>query len=99
VFIESGSRRAAVVVRRLRFGPGDYVVVPTSTTHRWVVDGEVRALVVESRGHVGPPEKYLSKRGQFLEHAPYCERDLRGPDELLQVDETDVEVLVAPATA
>jgi homogentisate 1,2-dioxygenase len=54
----------------------------------------VRALILESRGHIGPPAKYLSKRGQFLEHAPYCERDLRGPDDLVTSDETDVEVLV-----
>ena len=27
----------------------------------------------------GPRARYLSKRGQFLEHAPFCERDLRVP--------------------
>ena len=32
-------------------------------------------------------------RGQFLEHSPYCERDLRGP-ELSTEDGADVEVLV-----
>ena len=94
VFIEGGTGELQSVYGRLRFGPGDYIVLPTSTTHRWQVDGEVRALILESRGHIGPPAKYLSKRGQFLEHAPYCERDLRGPDELVTSDETDVEVLV-----
>lgn len=93
-FIEAGTGELQSPYGRLRFGPGDYVVVPTSTVHRWVVEGEVRALVLESRGHVGPPERYLSTRGQFLEHAPYCERDLRGPDELLAVEDADVEVLV-----
>ncbi|MEO0512418.1 MAG: homogentisate 1,2-dioxygenase, partial [Planctomycetota bacterium] len=30
--------------------------------------------------HIGPPPRYLSKQtSQFLEHAPYCERDLRVP--------------------
>ena len=95
VFVESGTGELQSSFGRLRVGPGDYVVVPTSTVHRWVVDGpELRVLVLESRGHVGPPEKYLSRRGQFLEHAPYCERDLRAPDELLDVDGGDVEVLV-----
>ncbi len=94
VFIEAGTGVLESSYGRLTFGPGDYVVVPTSTTHRWAVDGEVRALVIESRGHVGPPPRYLSERGQFLEHAPYCERDLRAPDELLHVEDTDVEVLV-----
>jgi homogentisate 1,2-dioxygenase len=79
---------------------GDYVVVPTSTTHRWIVEaGEpVHALILEARGHVGPPDRYLSPTGQFLEHSPYCERDLHAPDEPLVVDGTDgdqpIEVLV-----
>jgi homogentisate 1,2-dioxygenase len=51
-------------------------------------------LVSEARGHVGPPRRYLSAKGQFLEHAPYCERDLRAPHEPYVVDEADVEVLV-----
>jgi homogentisate 1,2-dioxygenase len=94
VFIESGRGELRSGYGRLAFGPGDYLVVPTSTTHQWVVDDEVRALVCESRGHLAPPRRYLSDHGQFLEHAPYCERDLRGPDELLDVDDTDVDVLV-----
>ena len=49
---------------------------------------------IEATGHIGPPKRYLSVRGQFLEHSPYCERDLRGPAEPLLVDGEDVEVLV-----
>jgi homogentisate 1,2-dioxygenase len=63
----------------LAVAAGDYVILPTSTTHRWVPDGALRALVIEASGHVGPPRRYLSAQGQFLEHAPYCERDLRFP--------------------
>jgi len=94
VFIEAGSGSLESTYGAIPFGAGDYLVIPTSTNHRWVVDGEVRALIVESRGHVGPPARYLSQRGQFLEHAPYCERDLRGPTDPLLVDGEDVEVLV-----
>ena len=54
----------------------------------------MRLLVTEASGHIGPPRRYLSPRGQFLEHSPYCERDLRGPGEPLLVDGEDVEVLV-----
>jgi homogentisate 1,2-dioxygenase len=51
--------------------------------------------VFEARGHVGPPKRYLSRTGQFLEHAPYCERDLRAPEEPLVVrDGGETEVLV-----
>jgi homogentisate 1,2-dioxygenase len=63
--------------------------------HRIVpVDGPLRTLVIEATGHIGPPKRYLSVRGQFLEHAPYCERDVRGPAEPLLVDEGDVDVYV-----
>ena len=45
-----------------------------------------------------PPKRYLSKYGQLLEHAPYCERDLHGPAALRpgrgQAGAEDVEVLV-----
>lgn len=38
--------------------------------------------------HILPPPRYLSKKtAQFLEHAPYCERDLRVPEPPLEYDE------------
>jgi homogentisate 1,2-dioxygenase len=100
VYLRQGSARLDSVFGSLECHAGDYVVVPTSTTHRWVVeDGEpVHALILEARGHVGPPDRYLSATGQFLEHSPYCERDLHGPDQPLLADDGDadqpVEVLV-----
>ncbi len=80
VYVESGRAVVETVFGPLEVAAGDYVVLPTSTTHRWVPEGPVRALVIEaSAGHIGPPRRYLSPTGQFLEHAPYCERDLRCP--------------------
>jgi homogentisate 1,2-dioxygenase len=96
VYVESGSAAVVTIFGALQVGQGDYVLLPTSTTHRWVPLGEepLRTLAVEARGHVGPPKRYLSPRGQLLEHAPYCERDLRGPVGPLSSEGTDVEVLV-----
>lgn len=94
VFIESGQGVLETVFGHLRFGPGDYLVVPRATTHRWVPDGPVRAYCIEANSHIGPPKRYLSRFGQLLEHAPYCERDLRGPGDPEVRDETDVEVFV-----
>jgi homogentisate 1,2-dioxygenase len=95
VYVQQGSGRLESVFGSLDVGPGDYIVVPASTTHRWVVDGEaLHALVFASSGHVAPPARYLSEHGQFLEHAPYCERDLRAPTELCQQTGSDVAVLV-----
>jgi homogentisate 1,2-dioxygenase len=96
VYIESGQATFESTYGRFEVAEGDYVVIPTSTTHRWLTDGGdlVRALVIEARGHVGPPDRYLSKRGQFLEHAPYCERDLRAPEAPVVEEGESVDVLV-----
>ena len=94
VYVESGRAVLESVYGRLEAGQGDYVVVPTSTTHRWLPQGEVRALVIESRGHIGPPARYLTKYGQLKEGAPYCERDIHGPEEPLVVDDGEAQVLV-----
>jgi homogentisate 1,2-dioxygenase len=56
--------------------------------------GPLRAYAIEANSHVIAPKRYLSKFGQFLEHAPYCERDLHAPGEPLLVEGEDVEVLV-----
>lgn len=94
VFIQSGSGALESVFGRLPFRAGDYVIVPASTIHRWALDERVEALVLETRAHIGPPRRYLSRNGQFLEHSPYCERDLEGPTEPLLVDDEMVDVFV-----
>ena len=73
---------------------GDYVLLPRATTHRWVPTEESRLYAIEANSHIAPPKRYLSRYGQLLEHAPYCERDLHGPSEPLVQEGTDVEVLV-----
>ncbi|MGC4811369.1 homogentisate 1,2-dioxygenase [Micromonospora sp. DT228] len=96
LYVESGTLRVESPFGALDAVAGDYVVIPTSTIHRLVPTGDqpVRLLTVEASGHIGPPKRYLSVRGQFLEHSPYCERDVRGPDGPLLVDGEEVEVLV-----
>jgi homogentisate 1,2-dioxygenase len=96
LYLESGALRVESPFGVLNAVAGDYVIIPTSTIHRLVPTGDepVRLLAIEAAGHVGPPKRYLSVRGQFLEHSPYCERDVRGPDTPLLVDGENVEVLV-----
>ncbi len=95
VYVQRGQAVLESVFGPLPVGPGDYVVIPAGTTHRWALDTEpVSMLVLAASGHVGPPARYLSARGQFLEHAPYCERDLRAPTEPLTVDGEEVPVVV-----
>jgi homogentisate 1,2-dioxygenase len=96
VYVESGRATVESTFGAVEVGAGDYLVLPRSTTHRWLPQAEqpLRTLIVEATGHIRPPGRYLSAAGQFLEQAPYCERDLRGPAEPLVVEGADIEVLV-----
>lgn len=95
-YVHAGRARLETVFGTLVVGAGDYVVVPMAATHRWVPEGgePLHLYVLEAAGHVQPPARYLTAAGQFLEGAPYNERDLHGPSDLLAVEATDVEVLV-----
>jgi homogentisate 1,2-dioxygenase len=89
VYIEAGAAVVETTFGALAVGAGDYVVIPASTVHRWLPaqSDPLRLLAIEATGHIGPPKRYLSARGQHLESSPYCERDLRGPAQpLLAVD-------------
>jgi len=98
-YVHDGSAVVESVFGALEVAAGDHVVVPAGVTHRWVPGaGGVRALVVESSGHVRIPDKYLSPHGQLLEGAPFSERDLRAPAEPLQAEGADVPVLVRTRT-
>jgi homogentisate 1,2-dioxygenase len=96
-YVQSGQAVLESVFGRLPVGAGDYVVVPTGVTHRWVVGDDstaVELLVLASRSHIEIPRKYRTATGQLADGSPYSERDLRGPEGPLLVDGRDVEVLV-----
>jgi homogentisate 1,2-dioxygenase len=90
IFIHTGSGILESQYGILRYRSGDYLVIPTGVLWRIVPDEHVeqRMLIIESFGHVNPPSRYLNRYGQFLEHSPYCERDIRPPEELKTYDET-----------
>jgi homogentisate 1,2-dioxygenase len=92
VYIEAGRGTVETVFGALSFTDQDYVIIPRATVHRWLPDGEVKAYAIESNSHIAPPKRYLSRYGQFLEHSPYCERDLHGPVEPLIEAGEDVEI-------
>ncbi len=99
VYVESGTGTVETVFGVVPYRSGDYVLIPRATDHRWVPAEASRLYAVEANSHIHPPKRYLSRFGQFLEHAPYCERDLHGPTETFQADGTDVEVLVKHRTS
>ena len=94
VYVESGSGIVETVFGALPYRTGDYVVIPRAATHRWVPADVSRLYAIESKSHIAPPKRYLSRYGQLLEHAPFCERDLHGPTEPLLAEGSDVDVLV-----
>ncbi len=96
VYIESGAATVETVFGQLEASTGDYVLIPRATTHRWAPRRAepLRAYCIEANSHITPPRRYLSKVGQLLEHAPYCERDLHSPGEPTIVDGANVEVYV-----
>jgi len=100
VYVESGEGVVETVFGALPVHQGDYVILPRATTHRWIPEGEdpLRTYVIEANSHITPARRYLSKFGQLLEHAPYCERDLHGPQETIAAEGEDVPVLVKHRT-
>lgn len=88
-FIHDGTGVLESQYGLLRYRPGDYLVIPTGVLWRIIPDEGVpqRMLVIEAYGHIEPPKRYLNNYGQFLEHAPFCERDIRPPDQLVTHDE------------
>jgi homogentisate 1,2-dioxygenase len=90
IFVHEGTGVLESQFGTLKYGPGDYLTIPTGVIWRILPDAKVgqRMLVIESAGgHIEPPRRYVNNYGQFLESAPYSERDLRPPDALVTHDE------------
>jgi len=97
IYVHDGAGVLETQFGSLRYRQGDYLLLPTGVVWRIVPDegSEQRFLVAEAHGHIAPPKRYLNAYGQFLEHSPYCERDIRPPDELVTHDESgDFEVRI-----
>jgi homogentisate 1,2-dioxygenase len=86
-FVHEGSGVLRSQFGRLPFGPGDYVIIPFGVTWQMELHGQARFFVLESPSKIEPPKRYVNKVGQLLEHAPYCERDIRLPQELEMISE------------
>jgi len=88
IFIHKGSGVLKTLYGELDFGYGDYLVLPRGTIYQiHFNDSDNRLFIVESFSPIRYPKKYLSPYGQLLEHSPYCERDIRGPQRLTTIDE------------
>lgn len=92
LFIEQGSGQLHTSFGTVEYREHDLVVIPRGTTYRMVPDrlesplglthpyGRFLCIETVNGSHILPPPRYLAKKtSQFLEHAPYCERDIRTP--------------------
>lgn len=97
-FVHDGHGVVETSFGLLPYHEGDYIVIPRGTTFRFSHDSDSAIntlLVIEARGAIEPPRRYVNGQGQFLEHSPYCERDIRRPTELIMhTEQGEFEVRV-----
>lgn len=96
LFIHKGDGTLHTMYGSIPYTYGDYLVIPRGTIYQLEWNGnENRILYIESYSPVRFPGRYRNQSGQFLEHAPFCERDLRLPGKLETHDETgDFRVMI-----
>ena len=88
VFVHRGRGLLHTMFGPLSFRDFDYVVIPRCTTYRFEFEAGCGPdlLVIESKGSLTIPAKYVNADGQLKMGAPYSERDLHGPSEIGVVD-------------
>lgn len=88
IFVHEGTGIVKTCYGELSFGYGDYIIIPRGTIYQIHFNDENnRLFIVESFLPIRYPKRYMSKHGQLMEHSPYCERDIRGPENLKTHDE------------
>lgn len=97
LFVHEGAGLLETGFGPIRYGPGDYLVIPIGTTWRLQPDPDraQRMLYLECPSEIEAPKRYRNDYGQLLEHAPFSQRDIRIPDDVPpRTDTGDFRVLV-----
>jgi homogentisate 1,2-dioxygenase len=88
IFVHEGTGKVKTQYGELPFSYGDYIVLPRGTIYQIEFNDENnRLFIVESFTPLRFPKRYMSRFGQLMEHAPFCERDIRTPQDLKTHDE------------
>ncbi|MEZ4876987.1 MAG: homogentisate 1,2-dioxygenase [Flavobacterium sp.] len=83
IFVHKGSGKLRTMYGNLDFKYGDYLIIPRGIIYKIDFDTiENRLFIVESNVPIYTPKQYRNWFGQLLEHSPFCERDIRRPQEL-----------------
>ncbi len=96
IFVHKGSGVLKTIYGNIEFGYGDYLVIPRGTIFQLHFnDSDNRLLIVDSFTAIETPKRYRNAYGQLEEHAPFCERDIRKPQNLETHDEEgDFRVMI-----
>jgi homogentisate 1,2-dioxygenase len=96
IFIHVGSGVLKTGFGEIKFEYGDYIVIPRGTIYQIHFNDENnRLFIIESFSPIRTPKKYRNDHGQLLEHSPFCERDMKLPNNLVTHDqEGDFKVLI-----
>ena len=96
IFVHEGSGYLQTLYGKIHFEYGDYLVIPRGVIYQMHFnDSKNRLMIIESFSPIKPPKRYLNSMGQFLEHSPYCERDIKLPTDLETIDEMgDFKVMI-----
>lgn len=88
IFVHEGTGELRTMLGNLKFGKGDYLVIPRGMIYQIDFDTpNNRLFIVESFSPILTPKRYRNNFGQLLEHSPFCERDFRTPEKLETHDE------------
>ncbi|MEM7372576.1 MAG: homogentisate 1,2-dioxygenase [Bacteroidota bacterium] len=88
LFIHQGSGTLRTLLGNIRFEYGDYLIIPRGMIYQIDFDAEEnRILYAESFHPIYTPKRYRNWFGQLSEHAPFCERDYKLPEQLETYDE------------
>jgi homogentisate 1,2-dioxygenase len=89
IFVHKGTGKLRTILGNLDFKYGDYLLIPRGIIYKIDFDTEDnRLFIVESRRPIYTPKRYRNWFGQLLEHSPFCERDIRRPEELETYNES-----------
>lgn len=89
IFIHKGTGKLRTMLGNLDFKYGDYLLVPRGIIYKIDFNTQDnRLFIVESRRPIYTPKRYRNWFGQLLEHSPFCERDIRQPQELETYNES-----------
>ncbi|MAX79152.1 MAG: homogentisate 1,2-dioxygenase [Crocinitomicaceae bacterium] len=88
IFVHEGSGTLKTLLGNIEFSYGDYLIIPRGMIYQMHFNDENnRLFIVESAQPMYTPKRYRNHFGQLLEHSPFCERDIRRPENLETHDE------------